>query len=394
MPELAKDLKTTINQRLNEVGPSGIREFDVEISKIPDIVKLTIGEPDFNTPEDVKQAAINSIKNNDSHYSAQAGTLKLRKAISGYLKKSQNLTYDPESEVIVTVGATEAIFASLTSLLNPGDKVLIPTPVFSLYFPIITLAGATPVMLDTSKDGFVLSPEKLEQAIEANGDAVKAVLLNYPNNPSGVEYSESEIRSLAKVIDQHSLYVIADEIYAELTYGVKHFSIAKLLPERTILINGVSKSHAMTGYRIGYIAAPHEIVKSIIKMHAFMITSPSNPAQAGAAEALTNGLGDTEPMRKIYQERRDYIYEQMKDMGLKAPDPQGAFYLFAQIPAKFGSDDVAFATDLAKKAKVGVTPGSCFGKGGEGYVRLSYAASNENIKLAMKRIKKYLSDQQ
>ncbi len=391
MPQLDKKLSGIVNRKVEEVAPSGIREFDQEISPIPGIVKLTIGEPDFDVPEHVKQAAIESIKENKSHYSAQPGIIELRQAISHYLQDGTGVEYDPESEIIVTVGATEAIYDSINALLNPGDKIIVPTPTFALYFPIIRLTGADIITIDTSADDFVLTPEKLQGALDKYGDSVKAVLLNYPGNPTGVEYSKDQLQSLADIISQHKMFVIADEIYKELTYGVQHYSIASMLPEQTILINGLSKSHAMTGYRVGYIAAPADFVKEATKVHAFVVTAPSNPAQYAAAEALENGLQDPKAMKDIYQKRRDYIAGRLADMGFDIVEPHGAFYIFVKIPEHIHMSSLEFAKDLAKKGKVGVTPGSAFGPGGEGYIRLSYAASDEDIKLCMDRMEKYLA---
>ncbi|MCL0312025.1 aminotransferase class I/II-fold pyridoxal phosphate-dependent enzyme [Apilactobacillus sp. TMW 2.2459] len=391
MPKLLSELKDIYNEKLDLVGPSGIRAFDKKISNIDGIVKLTIGEPDLNTPEHVKKAAMESIQNNDSHYSAQTGKLELRQAIANYLKKTQNLDYDPQSEVVVTVGATEAIYATFETMLNPGDKVILPTPTFALYYPIIKLLGAQPIMVDTSKDNFELTAEHLEEVIAREGDAVKSILINYPGNPTGVEYSKDNLEKLANVVKEHNLFMITDEIYCELTYGVEHYSIARLLPEQTIYINGVSKSHAMTGYRIGYVCGPKEFMQKLTKVHAFMITSPSNPAQVAAYEALANGLNDPIEMREIYRRRRDYIVSALETMGFDMATPQGAFYVFAKIPAKCNQNDTEFALDLAEKAKVGVIPGSAFGEGGQGYIRLSYAASDETIKNAMNQMKSYLA---
>lgn len=391
MPRLLSNLKDTYNEKLDLVGPSGIRAFDKKISSIDGIVKLTIGEPDLNTPEHVKKAAMDSIKNNDSHYSAQTGKLELRQAISNYLKKEQNLDYNPQSEVVVTVGATEAIYATFETMLNPGDKVILPTPTFALYYPIIKLLGAQPIMVDTSKDNFELTAEHLEQVIEREEDAVKAILINYPGNPTGVEYSKENLEALANVVKNHDIFMITDEIYCELTYGVEHYSIARLLPEQTIYINGVSKSHAMTGYRIGYVCGPEEFMQKLTKVHAFMITSPSNPAQVAAYEALANGLNDPIEMREIYRRRRDYIVSALETMGFDMATPRGAFYVFAKIPAQCNQNDAEFALELAENAKVGVIPGSAFGDGGQGYIRLSYAASDEDIKVAMNQMKNYLA---
>ncbi|NDO56973.1 aminotransferase class I/II-fold pyridoxal phosphate-dependent enzyme [Lactobacillus reuteri] len=390
MPELSADLYGTVSHKLDALQPSGIREFNKEVSKIPGIIKLTLGEPDMATPEHVKQAAIRSIEEDDSHYAPQMGKPELLEAISDYIQNTRDVHYDPQTEIIATVGATEALDATLFAILNTGDKVVVPTPIFSLYFPLIEMTGATVVQVDTSADNFVLTPEKLEEVLEEEGKGVKAVILNYPSNPTGREYPQEVLAGLAEVIKKHHLYAIADEIYSELVYGVEHYSIATMIPERTIFISGLSKSHAMTGYRLGYVAAPAKIMANISKMHAFLVTTVTNNVQIAAAEALTNGLDDPLEFRKIYQHRRDLLVAGLKKLGFEMLTPEGAFYLFAKIPAQFGTDDVAFAKQLAKEAKVGVTPGSAFGKGGDGYVRLSYASSDENLTEAIKRIGEFL----
>ncbi|OYS61799.1 amino acid aminotransferase [Limosilactobacillus reuteri] len=390
MPELSADLYGTVSHKLDALQPSGIREFNKEVSKIPGIIKLTLGEPDMATPEHVKQAAIRSIEEDDSHYAPQMGKPELLEAISDYIQNTRDVHYDPQTEIIATVGATEALDATLFAILNTGDKVVVPTPIFSLYFPLIKMTGATVVQVDTSADNFVLTPEKLEEVLEEEGKGVKAVILNYPSNPTGREYPQEVLAGLAEVIKKHHLYAIADEIYSELVYGVEHYSIATMIPERTIFISGLSKSHAMTGYRLGYVAAPAKIMANISKMHAFLVTTVTNNVQVAAAEALTNGLDDPLEFRKIYQHRRDLLVAGLKKLGFEMVTPEGAFYLFDKIPAQFGTDDVAFAKQLAKEAKVGVTPGSAFGKGGDGYVRLSYASSDENLTEAIKRISEFL----
>lgn len=390
MPELSADLYGTVSHKLDALQPSGIRAFNKEVSKIPGIIKLTLGEPDMATPEHVKQAAIRSIEEDDSHYAPQMGKPELLEAISDYIQNTRDVHYNPQTEIIATVGATEALDATLFAILNTGDKVVVPTPIFSLYFPLIEMTGATVVQVDTSADNFVLTPEKLEEVLEEEGKGVKAVILNYPSNPTGREYPQEVLAGLAEVIKKHHLYVIADEIYSELVYGVEHYSIATMIPERTIFISGLSKSHAMTGYRLGYVAAPAKIMANISKMHAFLVTTVTNNVQVAAAEALTNGLDDPLEFRKIYQHRRDLLVAGLKKLGFEMLTPEGAFYLFAKIPAQFGTDDVAFAKQLAKEAKVGVTPGSAFGKGGDGYVRLSYASSDENLTEAIKRIGEFL----
>ena len=390
MPELSADLYGTVSHKLDALQPSGIREFNKEVSKIPGIIKLTLGEPDMATPEHVKQAAIRSIEEDDSHYAPQMGKPELLEAISDYIQNTRDVHYNPQTEIIATVGATEALDATLFAILNTGDKVVVPTPIFSLYFPLIEMTGATVVQVDTSADNFVLTPEKLEEVLEEEGKGVKAVILNYPSNPTGREYPQEVLAGLAEVIKKHHLYAIADEIYSEFDCGVGHYSIATMIPERTIFISGLSKSHAMTGYRLGYVAAPAKIMANISKMHAFLVTTVTNNVQVAAAEALTNGLNDPLEFRKIYQHRRDLLVAGLKKLGFEMLTPEGAFYLFAKIPAQFGTDDVAFAKQLAKEAKVGVTPGSAFGKGGDGYVRLSYASSDENLTEAIKRIGEFL----
>ena len=390
MPQLAADLTQITHTPLEKIPSSGIRAFAQRIDDIPDLIKLTLGEPDLNTPEHVKQAAVKSILANDSHYSDQRGTLQLRQAISNYLQRKQNLTYDPKSEIIVTVGATEALTAIALSLFQPGDQIIVPTPSYALYFPLIQYTQAELVAINTASTDFVLTPQALKNTLQEHPQA-KAILLNYPTNPTGREYSEEVLKQLVPIIRQFHLYVISDEIYSELTYDCPHVSIARYLPERTLLVNGVSKSHAMTGYRIGYLAGPETLINLIAKMHAFMITAPSNPAQSAAAEALENGDQDPVDSRHIYQKRRDYIVQALNEMGLQTMPGEGAFYVFAKIPAQYKNDDEAFALDLAHKAKVGGTPGKSFGPGGEGYIRFSYAASDADLRKAMSRIKKFLS---
>lgn len=390
MPELDSSVKNVVNETIAPMGRSMIREFAEKFAKIPGLVKLTLGEPNFNVPEHVKDAAIESIKENESHYSDQKGFLSLREAISGYLDKQFDLKYDPETEIIVTIGATEAIFDSIAAIINPGDKVIIPTPTFALYIPIVKILGGVPVQVDTTDDGFCMTGKHLEEVIQAEGpDKVKAMMLNFPGNPTGFVYSKEQLQEIVDVVKDKNMFVISDEIYAELTYGYKHLSLAKLMPGKTILINGLSKSHAMTGYRIGYIAGPKDFVEEANKMHAFTVTAPSNPAQFAAEEALKNGIDDPIAMRKIYQERRDYLVGELNDMGYETILPEGAFYTFSKIPAKYNLDSIEFANKLAEEGLVGVTPGVAFGKGGEGHFRISYAASMEDIQEAMKRLRKF-----
>lgn len=392
MPELNPNLQSLGNQNLAKIAPSAIRAFDEEISAIPGIIKLTLGEPDFPVPEHVKQAAIRGIENNDSHYGPSKGKLALRQAISSYLEDTRSVHYDPETEVIVTDGATEAITAALIGLLNPGDKVLVPTPVFSLYFTNIEMAGGEVVMIDTSADGFLLTPERLEAEIAKEGPKVKAIVLNYPCNPTGRTYTKAELEALAKVLKKHGILAITDEIYSELTYDQEHYSLATLIPDQVLLISGLSKSHAMTGYRLGYLAGPAGLLGQVAKAHSFMVTCVDNIAQDAAIEALTNGRDDSKLFREAYRRRRDLMVAGLTKLGFKMAVPQGAFYIFAKIPDQFGTDDFAFAKDVAKRAKVGLIPGSVFGAGSKGYVRLSYAASDENIKQVLQNLQQYVAD--
>ena len=391
MPELAKSMENYVNKDVKEIRPSAIRDFDMQISSIPGLVKLTLGEPDFNVPEHVKQAAIRGIQANDSHYGPAAGKLELRKAVTNYLKDTRNVDYNPEDEVLITNGGTEALTAITFSLLNPGDKVLVPTPVFSLYFPIITLTGAECIQVDTSADDFVLTPAKLQSELDQHGD-VKMLILNYPCNPTGRAYPEDLLRKLGKILHDHNVLIVADEMYSELTYDQEHFSLATIYPEQTLLVSGLSKSHAMTGWRLGYIAGPSALISQIYKIHGFLVTCVNDIAQDAAIEALNNGRQDPDAFRAEYKKRRDYVVSRMEKMGFDIATPEGAFYVFAKIPAQFGNDDFNFALDLAKKAKVGVIPGSAFGAGGEGYIRISYAASDEKLAKAMDYIESYLDN--
>ncbi|HJA47616.1 MAG TPA: aminotransferase class I/II-fold pyridoxal phosphate-dependent enzyme [Candidatus Limosilactobacillus excrementigallinarum] len=391
MPELAKSMENYVNKDVKEIRPSAIRDFDMQISSIPGLVKLTLGEPDFNVPEHVKQAAIRGIQANDSHYGPAAGKLELRKAVANYLKDTRNVDYNPEDEVLITNGGTEALTAITFSLLNPGDKVLVPTPVFSLYFPIITLTGAECIQVDTFADDFVLTPEKLQSELDQHGD-VKMIILNYPCNPTGRAYPEDLLRKLGKILHDHNVLIVADEMYSELTYDQEHFSLATIYPEQTLLVSGLSKSHAMTGWRLGYIAGPSALISQIYKIHGFLVTCVNDIAQDAAIEALNNGRQDPDAFRSEYKKRRDYVVSRMEKMGFDIATPEGAFYVFAKIPAQFGNDDFNFALDLAKKAKVGVIPGSAFGAGGEGYIRISYAASDEKLAKAMDYIESYLDN--
>lgn len=391
MPELSPALKDYRNQIVNSLTPSLIRVFNNRCSQIPDIIKLTLGEPDLNTPEHIKAAAIADIQADDSHYAPQPGTPELRKAIADYLKRSLNVDYNPDNEIIVTVGATGALNAVLKGILNPGDKVLVPTPTWSMYFQLIKMSGAIPVQINTAEDGFVLTPEHLQEVLNNEGKGAKAILLTDPSNPTGRAYPAEILKGLAKVIKENDMFAISDEIYGELIYGdTVHHSLSQYIPGNTILVSGVSKAYAMTGWRLGYVAAPSEVMEIIQKVNNFLITAVTGNVQAAAIEALNNGQNDPIEARKIYQERLNLMKTGLEKLGFQMAAPQGAFYIFAKIPDKFGQDDEKFANELAEKGKVGATPGSYFGKGGQGYVRMSYASSTEQLKEALKRIEQFI----
>lgn len=384
------DLTNRFNKQVDKIAVSLIRQFDERVSSIPNILKLTLGEPDFNTPEHVKKAGIEAIEGNFSHYSGMSGLPDARQAATQFLEKKYHLNYDWQTEVMITIGGTEAISASLLGILEAGDKVILPAPIYPGYEPVITLAGAEPVYLDTSDNGFVLAPEVLEEALETHGEQVKAVILNYPSNPTGVTYSRDEVKALAEVLKKYPVFVISDEIYSELTYDEKHVSIAEYLREQTILINGLSKSHAMTGWRIGFIFAPQELTKEIIKVHQYLVTSATTISQKAAVQALVEGIDDAQVMKKEYLIRRDFVFDKMTELGFEVAKPSGAFYVFAKIPAQCIQDSMEFCVDLAQKEALAVIPGIAFGDAGEGYIRISYAASLESLTEAMARMERYI----
>ena len=387
------DLTKRFNKNLGKIEVSLIRQFDQSISSIPGVLRLTLGEPDFTTPDHVKEAAKAAIDANESHYTGMSGLLELRQAASQFVNEKYNLSYDPETEILVTIGATEALSATLTAILEEGDKVLLPVPAYPGYEPIVNLVGAEIVEIDTTENDFVLTPEMLEKAILEQGNQLKAVILNYPANPTGVTYSREQMAVLADVLKKYDVFVVCDEVYSELTYTEQpHVSIAEFLPEQTIVINGLSKSHAMTGWRLGFTFAPAAFTAQLIKSHQYLVTAANTMAQFAGVEALTAGKDDAEPMKREYIERRDYIIEKMTELGFKIIKPNGAFYIFAKIPADYNQDSFAFLKDFAQKKAVAFIPGAAFGQYGEGYVRLSYAASMDTIKEAMKRLKEYMEE--
>jgi len=387
------DLTKRFNKQLDKIQVSLIRQFDQAISEIPGVLRLTLGEPDFTTPDHIKEAAKRAIDQDQSYYTGMSGLLTLRQAASDFVKEKYQLDYNPENEILVTIGATEALSATLTAILEEGDKVLLPAPAYPGYEPIVNLVGAEIVEIDTTENGFVLTPEMLEKAILEQGDKLKAVILNYPANPTGITYSREQLEALAAVLRKYEIFVVCDEVYSELTYtGENHVSLGTMLRDQAIIINGLSKSHAMTGWRLGFIFAPANFTAQLIKSHQYLVTAANTMAQHAAVEALTAGKDDAEPMKKEYIQRRDYIIEKMTDLGFEIIKPDGAFYIFAKIPAGYNQDSFAFLKDFAQKKAVAFIPGAAFGQYGEGYVRLSYAASMGTIREAMKRLEEYMRE--
>ncbi len=380
------------NKIVEGIAVSDIRQFDAEVSTIPGIIKLTLGEPNFDTPEHIKEAAIQAIKDNHSHYTPNSGIPELRQAAAEYYNKKFNFNYTGRPSHH-NHRSNRRDYASLQAILNPGDTVIVPTPVFPLYLPITLVNQGNFITVDTSNDGFVLTADKLRETIEANPDKnFKAVVLVYPSNPTGVTYSKEQLEDLAEVIKEHQLWALCDEVYAELTYDKTHYSLANILPDQTIVITGLSKSHAMTGWRIGFILGPTHFMNEVVKTHQYMVTAPTSFAQYGALAAMLHGQDDCAKMMVEYSERRDYLAAELKKLGFEVASPDGAFYLFAKIPAKCGTDSWAFVRDLAPKAKVALIPGVSFGPGGESYVRFSYAASMENLKEVVARLTTYLAN--
>ncbi|RDF92517.1 aminotransferase class I/II-fold pyridoxal phosphate-dependent enzyme [Leuconostoc mesenteroides] len=381
------------NDNLDKVKPSPIHSFDEKVSDIPNILKLTIGEPDFSVPQHIKEAALAAISADDSHYSVSAGKKTLRQAASDFLNDRYGIDFDPAEEIITTVGATEGLYTLLAAILNPDDKVLIPTPAYPVYAEMTRINGGHPVFIDVSEDEFVLTPDHLREII-ATEDHIKAIIITNPSNPTGVTYTAEQLKALADVVRETNILIISDEIYSELSYDAPHVSMASILPEQTIVVNGVSKSHAMTGYRIGILAGPAALMKKINMVHGFVIMTPSNPAMAAATEAFKSAESkdDTLWMKEQYKKRRDYLVGKMTKLGFEMATPSGAFYMFAKIPVDLNQNDVEFAYDLVDRQQLAVVPGSGFGPGGAGYVRISYAASLDMLETAMNRLESYCEE--
>jgi aminotransferase len=374
--------------RVANLKPSGIRKFFDIVATMQDVISLGIGEPDFDTPGSILQAGISSLKSGQTHYTSNAGRLELRQALSSHLKNSYGVEYDPYSEMVITVGVSEALYLAMTALLNPGDEVIVPTPCFVAYQAEVILAGGVAVELPTcAVDGFQLRPEVLEAAITPR---TKAILIGYPNNPTGAVTSREVLLEVARIADEHDLIVISDELYDQLVYGVTHVCFAALpgMHARTILLGGFSKNYAMTGWRIGYAAAPADLIKGLLRVHQYTIMSAPTTAQDAALEALLHGQGYVEEMRTEYNRRRQLIVSGLNRLGLATVEPHGAFYAFPSV-AVTGLDEETFAHKLLEEERVAVVPGTAFGPGGEGYVRCSYATAYERIEEALHRIERF-----
>ena len=383
-------MRNPLSDTIVQIKPSGIRKFFDIVSEMKDAISLGVGEPDFDTPWHVREEGIYSLEKGRTFYTSNSGLKELRIEICNYLKRSQDLTYDPLKEVIVTVGGSEAIDIGLRAMINPGDEVLIPQPSYVSYEPCAILAGAKPVIINLKAENeFRLTAAELEEAIT---EKTKILILPFPNNPTGAIMEKSDLEAIAEVVKKHDIYVMSDEIYAELTYKGKHVSIASLpgMQERTILINGFSKAYAMTGWRLGYACGPEAIIKQMTKIHQFAIMCAPTTSQYAAIEALKNGDADVAMMRESYNQRRRFLINAFKEMGLECFEPFGAFYIFPCIK-EFGMTSDEFATRFLEEEKVAVVPGTAFGDCGEGFLRISYAYSLEKLKLAIGKLEHFIT---
>jgi aminotransferase len=381
-------MRSFVARRVAAVPPSGIRRFFDIAATMEDVISLGIGEPDFVTPQRIIQAGIRSLEEGHTHYTSNSGILELREALAAHLERLYGVRYDPEQELLITVGVSEALYLALTAILDPGDEVIVPQPCFVAYEPEVLFAGGTPVILPLRvEDAFQIRAEALEPLITPR---TKALLIGYPNNPTGAVMPREGLLRVAESAQKHDLLVISDEIYDRLVYGVEHTCFASLpgMRERTILLGGFSKSYAMTGWRIGYAAAPAEVMAAMRKVHQYTIMSAPTTAQIAALEALRHGEEEVERMRQEYDRRRRLIVGGLNAIGLPCFEPRGAFYAFPSIAAS-GMTSEEFSLRLLEEEKVAVVPGSAFGAGGEGFVRCSYATAYEKIEEALERMARF-----
>lgn len=383
-------MRNPLSNTIVTIPPSGIRKFFDIVSEMEGAISLGVGEPDFDTPWHVRDAGIRSLEMGKTFYTSNAGLKELKQEICNYLKRRMQVEYDYNTEVMVTIGGSEAIDAALRAMLDPGDEVLIPQPSYVSYVPCTILAGGVPVVIELEeKDQFRLTREKLLEKIT---DKTKVLVLPFPNNPTGAIMEREDLEAVAKVVEEKDLFVISDEIYAELTYKKKHMTIASLpgMRERTVLINGFSKAYAMTGWRIGYACAPALILKQMLKIHQYAIMCAPTTSQYAAVEAVKNGDADIEEMKRSYDERRRYLLKEFRSLGMDCFEPYGAFYMFPSIK-RFHMTSEEFATRLLREEKIAIVPGTAFGDCGEGYLRVSYAYSLEDLKRAIRRIRRFVN---
>ncbi len=377
-------MREPLAKKVVDIKPSGIRKFFDIVSEMKDAISLGVGEPDFDTPWHIRDEGIYSLEKGRTFYTSNAGLKELRVEIASYLKRTQDINYDPISEILVTVGGSEGIDVALRAMCDPGDEVLIPQPSYVSYEPCAVLAGAKPVIINLKPENeFRLTAQEIEEAVT---DKTKILVLPFPNNPTGAIMEKSDLEAIREVILKHDLYVISDEIYGELTYKGKHVSIATLpgMQERTILINGFSKAYAMTGWRLGYACGPKNILAQMTKIHQFAIMCAPTTSQYAAVEAIKNGDADIARMRESYNQRRRFLVNAFREMGIECFEPFGAFYVFPCIK-EFGMTSDEFATRFLQEEKVAAVPGTAFGDSGEGFLRISYAYSLERLEEAMKR---------
>ncbi len=384
-------MKNPISDKVMGMKPSGIRKFFDIVSEMPDAISLGVGEPDFDTPWAVREEGIYSLEKGRTFYTSNAGLLELRQEICRYMDRRYHVSYDARREVLLTVGGSEGIDVALRAMLNPGDEVIIPQPCYVSYVPCVELAGGTPVTISLKNENqFRLTPEELEAAIT---EKTKLLLISYPNNPTGAIMEREDLEKIAEVVKKHDIFVISDEIYSELTYNSGHVSIASLpgMQERTIVINGFSKAFAMTGWRLGYAMGPAAVIEQMTKVHQFAIMCAPTTSQYAAIAALRDCDREVAQMREAYDQRRKFLLAEFKEMGLPCFEPYGAFYMFPFI-REFGMRSEDFATSLLKAKKVAVVPGDAFGDCGEGFLRISYAYSLEELKVAIGRIREFIEE--
>ena len=386
-----KKMDNIISKKVQELQPSGIRVFFDLVLGMKDVISLGVGEPDFVTPWNIREAGIFSLEQGYTSYTSNKGLMKLRMQVSRFLKNRYGLEYDPDDEILITVGVSEALDLAARSLLNPGDKVLIPEPYYVSYPAVVSLSGGNPVCISTANNNFKLKPSDIEKNCDKK---TKAIIFNYPSNPTGVSYTKKELMELGKVILKHKLFLITDEVYDELTNDFRHTPFVSLpgIKSSALYLNGFSKAYAMTGFRVGYACGPKEIIAAMTKIHQYTIMCVSITSQLASCEALVAGKKSVDQMRREYKRRREFVVSRLNKIGLKCVRPQGAFYAFPSIK-NTGLTSMEFSQKLLEEQKVAVVPGTAFGSSAEGYVRMSYASSFDNLKEAMSRIEVFLKKQ-